>query len=1340
MDDHANEMSPFDIRAIREKLGLTQTEAGEIIGGGPRAFTKYEAGSVKPATAVINLLRLLDVDPTAIRTLRPDRRNTIDAVPTSPFEVSGSHVSALTDRLLPTLARRVLNSEAAANDLPCPVVHVASNINAPDGGEDGRITWEAGPTHTQFLPSRICQFQFKAGHISPAAAGNDVLSRDRSVKAMVRTCLERGGHYIMLCTHSYTRQQIEARETNIREALRNAGMAISDEQVRFMDADQIADWVNRHPPIATWLKEQTQPGIVGPFRSWIHWAGRTEHEQSPWVDDDRLRDFVQRLHRLITGPDRVARVVGLSGVGKSRLALEALGDDESSGYSLSDQVMYTTLSESNAETVINFVQNLASSGQSAVLVVDDCDVQVHRILSSAVQRRGSALSLITINDDVAVEVPDEATINVDKAPSSVTEGIIRQALPAVPSEDRRRLERFSSGFPRISNRVSLIWPRSEPIANATDDDLVDAFVLGHRPLNPDILLHSAEVLAVFGVADTDPPGNEQLCEMAGLGHNLDPDHFGVAVRDLADRGIGQTRGRFFRLQPTPITMKLAARQWRRWTPSDWDLVLAGTLNSALKTAAARQLALLDALPIADQVVRHVCRYGGPFDSAAGLLKPGHCEVLSSLAEINAEVVVDQLERSLAGFDNLASVAGDKRRHLVWALSKIAFRPDTFEEGADLLLRLAVAENEDSAGNATTQFQGLFPVLLAYSAADGETRLDFLDGISGTDLPDERLIVAKALSAGITTDHFTRIGGVESQGTRPALQSWAPHTQKDKYDYIAGCLTRLAAFALQDDAAGILARTKLGHALRSLIRNGLIDVVTDAVRMVNDVVDYWPEADRSLKFLLQHDADQLDANLMHRIRLLSSELEPRSLESRVQTLVTDMAWLGSAADGEAGFETLIQRQVDAVRELAAELIAETSALPELIRQLSRGRQTMTYVLGQELAALCDPPLNWLDAMVRAVLEPDDAERNFDLLVGYVAGVADRIPGCVDTFKRAAVESTELGPGFANLAARLGISESDIDLAVAAMNEGTLLPRHLQIWSYGSVLSEVSASAVAKLVDGILGHGAAGFAVALELMGMYGLQNMDKLDGLRPQVLKIAECCAAQDPGGDPIMTEHHFKEVMGWILEKGRGDDDARSVALTLTKNLVDADGINYSSLTEQVLPALLCNFPEISWALIGQAIVSDGDKALHLRLTMGGGFSFGHNSIPFVSYLPEDTLFAWCHAHPDEGPAFAGGVLPVLTTLDRDAPERELHPAMARLIDEFGERIDVQRVVESNMHSFGWSGSVTDYYAMYDAPMRELLQHSKPEVRRWARAMLRRLDSSSQDARVREEEMKIQWE
>ncbi len=65
----AEPLTSADIRRIRESLGLTQIEAGELLGGGIRAFQKYESGSVTPAASTISLLRILDADPTALGAL-----------------------------------------------------------------------------------------------------------------------------------------------------------------------------------------------------------------------------------------------------------------------------------------------------------------------------------------------------------------------------------------------------------------------------------------------------------------------------------------------------------------------------------------------------------------------------------------------------------------------------------------------------------------------------------------------------------------------------------------------------------------------------------------------------------------------------------------------------------------------------------------------------------------------------------------------------------------------------------------------------------------------------------------------------------------------------------------------------------------------------------------------------------------------------------------------------------------------------------------------------------------------------------------------------------------------
>jgi HTH-type transcriptional regulator/antitoxin MqsA len=62
-------LEPQEIKRIRKKLGLTQEAAGKVIGGGTRAFQRYEAGDLLPSRAISSALVLLDRDPPALAAL-----------------------------------------------------------------------------------------------------------------------------------------------------------------------------------------------------------------------------------------------------------------------------------------------------------------------------------------------------------------------------------------------------------------------------------------------------------------------------------------------------------------------------------------------------------------------------------------------------------------------------------------------------------------------------------------------------------------------------------------------------------------------------------------------------------------------------------------------------------------------------------------------------------------------------------------------------------------------------------------------------------------------------------------------------------------------------------------------------------------------------------------------------------------------------------------------------------------------------------------------------------------------------------------------------------------------
>lgn len=1340
--DNDRELSGADIRAIREALGLTQLEAGRLIGGGPRAFSKYEAGVVKPSAAAVSLLRVLAANPTAIATLRGNGPGPLPADSPGPFEITGDHVAALTAWHLPQLLRRLLHAEAHVHQLPASGIHVAGNIHAADGGEDGRISWTDGPERTSYLPSRNCQFQLKAGAITPAAAGRDILTSGGRVKDMVRAGLDAGGHYIMLASHRYTQKAINRREARIRDTLHNAGLIVASDQVQVRDADQIAAWANAHPAVATWLLDLTQPGAVRPFRSWTHWASRPEHAGSPWVDDSRLPALRDWLLDRVDDSRSSVRVVGRAGVGKSRLvnrALRSAADDGRDGLSPSDLVLYAVETEAGPQALISSVQSVADAGTRAIVVVDRCTHKTHTVLASIVARQSSQLSLVTISDHVPDEASDPSSYEVREASAEVIEAVISRAIPGLPSEDHRRLAQFARGHPEIAIRVSQSWGETDALARATDDSLVDAYVLGPEPCNRDRLLNAASLLAVFGVIRVDPPEKDQRPAVARLGSVLTEDELRLAVDELSHRSVLRQRGGLMICQPLPIAVELAKRQWRAWSQAQWDAVLTGAGDPELQIAAARQLALLNEAEVSTRVLRHVCRPDGPFDGLGGITAPGHAHVLSFLAEIDPVFVGSRIEHFLRDVADLKQIEGDARRHLVWAAEKVAFRADAFHVGARLLLRLAAAENETWVENATDQFAGLFPLFLAYTAADGETRLTLLDAVADTHDPAQQSVIVDALVAGSQTRGFSRRLGAETHGAKPSLESWAPPTGTAAATYVKGCVERLQNFAARPSGAGIKARAGLGNALRSLIGHGLIDAAEAATHFVRRRVDVWPEAVESLSHFLAFDAKRSDPAIVDRVRSLATTLEPAGLKSRTRFLVTDMPW-DYLMDEQQDADATHERQVEAVQKLAVEFAAQRRQLIEVLPQLSQGSQRLAFAFGEALAELAEPPSGLLEPMIAALTAVPAGHRNFDLLSGYVVASVKADPHTAQRTKERFARSPDLAPALPFVCGHLGITRPDINLVIGAIRRGYIDPSRMRLWRFGGVLAKVEAPAVASLLDELLAHSLEAFAVALELMVMYAHRRPATLEGLRPQVIKAVESVSHWKQLRGDTRAAHHFERAMTWILGKGRQDPDARTVALTLSIALVDFDERIDQNLMEPLVPRLLSDFPEISWPLIGQAIVADRSRGWRLRSVLGSSLSATRHNGPAILRLPEDVLFAWCHAHPESAPEFAATVVPFLAPAASTSSPGCLHPVMARLLDSFGNRQPVLDAVSMNIHTFSWTGSVAASFSRYEDPLQALFQHGQAKVRLWARQELEQVHEAMDSYRRQDEEFEAQGE
>ena len=192
-------------------------------------------------------------------------------------------------------------------------------------------------------------------------------------------------------------------------------------------------------------------------------------------------------------------------------------------------------------------------------------------------------------------------IRVSEAPSPVVEAVIEDTCPGLASEDFRRLAHFSKGFPKIGRLVAQAWVRSRPVAHATEEHLAETFVVGHQTHEGDKLLKSARLLAAFPLVRMDQP-NDDLSEVAEFGRDLSAKDLRSMFVRLIERGVARRRGRFVTLQPPAIAARLAERQWRDWCSAEWYAILGGRTSLNLKVNAAKQLALLNTIGLAREVV------------------------------------------------------------------------------------------------------------------------------------------------------------------------------------------------------------------------------------------------------------------------------------------------------------------------------------------------------------------------------------------------------------------------------------------------------------------------------------------------------------------------------------------------------------------------------------------------------------------------------------------------------------------------------------------------------------------------------------------------------------------
>ena len=1327
-------------------LGLTQKEAGEMLGGGPSAFVKYEAGSLKPATALVTLLNLLKENPSLIHSISDLPVKNLVEYQASPLNVLPNQICELDKYQFRELVERLLIAEARSHGIPLESIHVAMNQDAADGGEDARISWKGVPLRTNFLPSQFVQFQIKSGKVSPSKSGKEVLNRNEGIKDKVRDALQGGAHYVTLNTQCLTRKQVEAHEAKIISALETNGLSAKPEKVLFWGAESLANWINLYPSISAWFREQIGDTSTTLFRSWENWSRQFEHEESAWVEDERLKPIFEKLINGLTNEKSIRRVVGLMGVGKSRLTLEVFTRAKSQGVDMTPLVLYTSLSEEEESSVSSAVESMAISQLRAVVVVDHCNTNFHERLSKLASKKASRLSLITIGHvlDTVRDPTNHDTIVLEGASKPVIEKLIRRKLPGLQHEDCFRLVNLCDGLPGMVDTVTSAWSSNRPISQALDQFVIDAYLQLDSDTNRHQLRNAAQLIAAFGPIryECGPNESNDLRDVAEFSDNLTFHELREEANRLIQLGIAQLHGNLLVIQPRPLAMALTEQQWRVWDSKDWKNVLTGSGRASLKLGAAHQLSWINTTSTARDVVREICKPFGTLEGIEKLAVPGNAEVLRELAQVDESTVAQSIRRTLNSTDP-KTINGDLTSHLVSAIHTIVFARDTFYDGADLLLELASANVDNVTSNQAAQvFASLFPLIAGETEADGNTRLRFLVEKAKSEKDRAtRTIVVEGLASGVRTSHFGYLSGANIAGSRPSLQPWAPSNRSDATNYLIGCVKTLTEFAVQSDDVGETARRVLGFELRGLLTWIPIETIEEIVAAVHRCVGQWPEAIEQLGYYLQFEEYPVGSDHPARVSRLIDILRPSKLSTQLKQYVSDMSYQ-YPEERDIPIEEKFEIQRDVINRLAKETAAQFDVFVEVVPDLVKGNQRWATEYGYKIAEYTNSHTEWLQLILNATRHTLADERNFGLLAGFLRGVYEQDCFTVDKLKRELVSSSELSSAFPSICKEIGITHEDIVLAISGLQSNTLKAQRLSSWGDGGSLKGIEPPHVASLVDLLLTHSIDGFLVGVDLLLMYAHSRKGSLSHLATQVLNAAEYALNWPISRYNENFRHDFAKLVTAILKKGRENSNARKLALSLARLLVRGTDDGGCLVTDSVVRILLASFAEIVWPLVSQALLNEDKKnKWHIRQVIGKRLShFRSEELPPLFELGDETLFAWCEAHPDGAPAFVARTVPVFIHDSTGVQKTRFHPTFLRLIDEFGQCDGVLDAARSNMTSGVWEGSMVPFLSQVVQELKALRGHPKIEVDRWLLVMLRYFTEWLEAERKNEEQLKISWE
>ncbi|MFI5898472.1 hypothetical protein ACIA5D_51250 [Actinoplanes sp. NPDC051513] len=742
-----------------------------------------------------------------------------------PFSVDPAQVVSLGGALFQNLISRLLALESASAGMAGSDLHTSYQDNIGDQGVDAGVY---AASATTWIPAGDSAWQFKAGDLAPKKCADELEGATRA-----REIIQAGGKYRIVLGKALEDYLIASREKKLRERAAKLGYNVSGDNFKIIDGNQLARWVEQYPQLAVSSLLRGVGNVAIAFDKWQQ-SGMHQSTWVPSTDRDELRTTVTAF---VADATRLElRIEGVSGLGKTRGVLESLR-----GSAYEPLVLYVGDADDLNYALID---HLTAQRRSAVLVIDECTRKRHNVFAQQLQS-GAQVKLITIGER-DTRITQSVPIVLSPLADEVIDKVLTQNRPALWPEARRVVVANCAGNVRWAMYVAEAI-LNDPKINV--GGLIDAntlqLLVGDLLSGDDGFL-ALSALALFSRYGVDRELRTQIEQIAsGLG--IAVEDMLAANRKLERIGLITKHGRYRSVTPQPLAVYLATRAWEELGDK-----IIGDLLPTLDEELAEQLFLraadLGSSGPAAIALNRILGDDGPFRSLEAISERSGSRLLIQLAIVSPDDVANHLGRLIdeATDDQLRGLKLI-RRNLVWTLEKLVWHSATFERAADMLLRLALAENETWSNNATGTWLSLFGSMLPATAAPPDARMQYLQGVAVSSDPAIRKLATQAADTAIDVRGGSVMVSGELQGGVVVEPRGTPKTYGDLWDYLRAGIKMLQALTRDTEAAVREVAEKAlidaihpmleNEAVRDTLFDALAALPTDALRKVRTEVKH-----------------------------------------------------------------------------------------------------------------------------------------------------------------------------------------------------------------------------------------------------------------------------------------------------------------------------------------------------------------------------------------------------------------------------------------------------------------------------------------------------------------------